>query len=128
MIKIDITAQVLELKKEAKRKEMESLSQKTLPDWLQKPFDEYFAEYSTETNDNNNVVNADFGEAVFFIPKSLAAASINIEQQAWYDRGTVSFKDANGAMLNLVFGKLFLRHLLLSRKTVTCALRPLYNS
>lgn len=107
MKKVDITDKVLEQRKEAKRKEMESLSKMTLPDWMQKPFDEYFASGAAADpqSADSNIVHANFEKRAFFVPKSLAASSIATEQQTWYDCGSVAFSEVEGSLLSITFNK-----------------------
>lgn len=113
MKKIDITERIINIRSQKNLQEQQLLASKKMPTWLQAPFDEYYANSSEKNLATNtdtpgkqdNVMFVDFSHPKFEIPKMLAAANVNHTKKAWYEAGSLSFKDANDATIQVLFNK-----------------------
>lgn len=105
MNRIDISDRVIQIRESRKAQELEVLSSMSMPDWMQTPFDHYFAPNTDTPLANDSVIHIDFSKAALDIPKALAASSIDQDAKRWYDQGIIAFKDVSGAILNIIFNK-----------------------
>lgn len=104
---IDISSLVSQKMQHKKRKEFLELDQRCqqnwMPAWMKTAYDDFIHDESSAST--TNIIHIDFSRPKLEIPKALAASSIGAQQRPWYEQGVISYRDIEGALLNITFNK-----------------------